>query len=67
MRPRRLPASASSPLNGGGRMTNDGKQETSGYKEQNPKPSHGKPKVPGEGHPKEHQNMPKDKPGKQSG
>lgn len=46
-------------------MTNDGKQDAPGYKEQNPKPSHGNPKVPGEGHPKEPQNMPKDKPGKQ--
>ncbi|MEZ2416567.1 hypothetical protein [Luteibacter sp. RCC_6_2] len=47
-------------------MTNDGKQQTPGYREDNPKPSHGKPKVPGEGHPQEHQNMPKDKPGKQN-
>ena len=46
-------------------MTNDGKQRTPGYPDENPKPSHGTPKVPGEGHPKEHQNMPKEKPGKQ--
>jgi hypothetical protein len=46
-------------------MTNDGKQKSPGYAEDHPKPSHGKPKVPGEGNPKEHQNMPKDKPGKQ--
>jgi hypothetical protein len=44
-------------------MTNDGKQPTPGYREDNPKPSHGKPKVPGEGHPRETQNMPKQKPG----
>jgi hypothetical protein len=46
-------------------MSNDDKQQTPGYREENPKPSHGKPKVPGEGHPQEHQNMPNDKPGKQ--
>ncbi|UPG87982.1 hypothetical protein L2Y96_11170 [Luteibacter aegosomaticola] len=46
-------------------MTNDGKQETPGYKEDNPKPHSGKARIPGEGHPKEHQNMPKEKPGKQ--
>ena len=38
-------------------MTNDDKQQTPGYREDNPKPSHGKPKVPGEGHPQESQNM----------
>jgi hypothetical protein len=46
-------------------MSNDTKQPTPGYREDNPKPSHGTPKVPGEGHPKESQNMPNDKPGKQ--
>lgn len=46
-------------------MTNDGKQQTPGYKEENPKPHSGKDRVPGEGHPKEHQNMPDKKPGKQ--
>ncbi|UPG92493.1 hypothetical protein [Luteibacter aegosomatissinici] len=46
-------------------MTNDGKQETPGYKEDNPKPRTGKEHIPGEGHPKEHQNMPEKKPGKQ--
>ncbi|MET0618187.1 MAG: hypothetical protein ABWZ54_10455 [Luteibacter sp.] len=46
-------------------MSNDDKQQTPGYREENPKPSHGNPKVPGEGHPQEHQNMPNDKPGKQ--
>jgi hypothetical protein len=46
-------------------MSNDSKQPTPGYREDNPKPSHGTPKVPGEGHPKESQNMPKEKPGKQ--
>ncbi|MGF6491889.1 hypothetical protein ABIE56_000042 [Luteibacter sp. 621] len=45
--------------------TNDGKQETPGYKEDNPKPRTGKEHIPGEGHPKEHQNMPEKKPGKQ--
>jgi len=48
-----------------GMMTNDGKQETPGYKEDNPKPRTGKEHIPGEGHPKEHQNMPEKKPGKQ--
>jgi len=46
-------------------MTDDKKQPTSGYREENLKPSQGKPKVPGEGHPKESQNNPKQKPGKQ--
>lgn len=46
-------------------MTNDEKQPNSGYHEDNLKPSKGKPKVPGEGHPKESQNDPKQKPGKQ--
>lgn len=46
-------------------MTNDDKQQTPGYREENLKPSQGKPKVPGEGHPQEGQNMPTDKPGKQ--
>jgi hypothetical protein len=59
-----MPATALSER--GIQMTNDGKQQTPGYREDNPKPSHGKPKVPGEGHPQEHQNMPKDKPGKQN-
>jgi hypothetical protein len=40
-------------------------QPTSGYREDNLKPSQGKPKIPGEGHPKESQNNPKQKPGKQ--
>jgi hypothetical protein len=46
-------------------MTDEKKQPTSGYREENLKPSQGKPKVPGEGHPKESQNNPNQKPGKQ--
>jgi hypothetical protein len=46
-------------------MTNEGKQPTPGYREDNLKPAQGKPKVPGEGHPKESQNDPQQKPGKQ--
>ena len=48
------------------KMTDEKKdQPTSGYREENLKPSQGKPKVPGEGHPKESQNNPDQKPGKQ--
>ncbi len=46
-------------------MTSDKDQPTSGYRVENLKPSQGKPKMPGEGHPKESQNNPKQKPGKQ--
>jgi hypothetical protein len=64
MRPRRLSA-ATLTLAREHDMTNDEKQPNSGYHEDNLKPSKGKPKVPGEGHPKESQNDPKQKPGKQ--
>lgn len=46
-------------------MVDDDKQENSGYREETLKPSDGKPKVPGEGHPNESQNDPAQKPGKQ--
>jgi hypothetical protein len=46
-------------------VNNDPKQPTPGYREDNPKPSGTPSSVPGEGHPAESQNMPKDKPGKQ--
>jgi hypothetical protein len=59
------PASSGTEARGDNAMTNDGKQQTPGYKEENPKPRTGKDHIPGEGHPKEHQNMPKEKPGKQ--
>lgn len=64
MRPRGLPAETLT-IGEEQDMTDDKKQPTSGYKEENLKPSQGKPKVPGEGHPKESQNNPTQKPGKQ--
>jgi hypothetical protein len=64
MRSRRLPATTLT-IRQEEHMTNDEKQPNSGYHEDNLKPSKGKPKVPGEGHPKESQNDPKQKPGKQ--
>lgn len=64
MRPRGLPTETLT-IGEEDTMDNDKEQPTSGYKEENLKPSQGKPKVPGEGHPKESQNNPNQKPGKQ--
>jgi hypothetical protein len=64
MRPCGLPAEALT-IREEDSMTSDKDQPTSGYREENLKPSKGKPKIPGEGHPKESQNNPKQKPGKQ--